>query len=83
MSGTMPQVPLLVEPSLKAKTMGSGSKVSLFELDSDVRATSVCNELFGDVRNMVTGFLKINRMEPSTSRRNNVGRFLRAGPGFR
>ena len=29
MSSTMPQVPLLVESSLKASTIGSGSKVSL------------------------------------------------------
>ena len=29
MSRTMPQVPLLVEFSLKASTVGSGSKVSL------------------------------------------------------
>ena len=29
MSSTMPQVPLLVESSLKVNTTGSGSKVSL------------------------------------------------------
>ena len=31
------------------------------------------NELVGDVRDMITRFLKSNRMEPSTSRRNDIG----------
>ena len=31
------------------------------------------NKLIGDVRDMATGFLKNNRMEPSTGRRNNIG----------
>ena len=74
MSRTVPHVPLLVESSLKAKTIGSGSKVSfLVEQDGEVRVASVRNELIGDVRDMITGFLKNNRMEPSTGRRNNVG----------
>ena len=33
------------------------------------------NKLIGDVRDMITGFLKNNRMEPSTCRRNNIGGF--------
>ena len=31
------------------------------------------NELIGDVRYMITGFLKNNRMEFSTGRRNDIG----------
>ena len=31
------------------------------------------NALIGDVRDMITGFLKNNRMEPSTGRRNDIG----------
>ena len=31
------------------------------------------NELIGDVRDMITGILKNNRMEPSTGRRNDIG----------
>ena len=31
------------------------------------------NELIRDVRDMITGFLKNNRMETSTGRRNNIG----------
>ena len=34
MRRTMPQVPLLVKLSLKASTVGSGSKVSLYEQES-------------------------------------------------
>ena len=45
----------------------------LVQQDSKVRVTSMRNELIGDVRNMITGFLKNNRMEPSTGRRNNIG----------
>ena len=31
------------------------------------------NELIGDVGDVITGFLKNNRMEPSTGRRNDIG----------
>ena len=58
---------------LKAKTTGPGSKVSLLSQDGEVRVPSVRNELVGDVRDMIAGFLKNNRMEPSTSRRDNIG----------
>ena len=45
----------------------------LVEQDSEVRVTSMRKKLIGDVRNMITGFLKNNRMEPSTGRRNIIG----------
>ena len=73
MRRTMPQVHLVVELSLKTSTIGSGSKVSFVGQDSEVRVASVRNELIGDVRNMITGFLKNNRMEPSTGSRNDIG----------
>ena len=69
----MPQVPLLMELSLKASTVGSGSKVSFVEQDSEVRVTRKRNELVRDVRYVITGFLKNSRMEPSTGRRNDIG----------
>ena len=43
------------------------------EQDGEVRVTSVHNELIGDVRNVITGFFKNNRMELSTGRRNDIG----------
>ena len=46
----------------------------LVEQDSEVRVASVRNELIGDVWNMITGFLKNNRMELSTGSENNVSR---------
>ena len=46
-------------------------KSILVEQDSEVRVASV---LIGDVRNMITGFLKNNRMELSTGSGDNVGR---------
>ena len=46
----------------------------LVEQESKVRVARMRNELIGDVRNMITGFLKNNRMEPSTRRRNDIGR---------
>ena len=57
-----------------------GIKSVLVEKVSKVRVTSMRNQLIKDVRNMVTGFLKNNRSEPSTSGRNNIGGFLRASP---
>ena len=38
-------------------------KVVLVEQDSEVRVAGVRNELIGDVRIMITGFLKNDRME--------------------
>ena len=73
MSRTILHVPLLVESSLKAKTHRVGLEGVLVEQDGEVRVASVRNELIGDVRDMITGFLKNNRMEPSTGRRNNIG----------
>ena len=48
----------------------------LVEQDGEVRVASMRNELIGDVRNMITGFLKNNRMKPSTSRRDDIGGVL-------
>ena len=47
--------------------------MSFVEQDSEVRVASVRNELIGDVRNMITGFLKNNRMELSTGSRDYIG----------
>ena len=58
MSRTMPNVPLLVESSLSAKTAGSGSKVSLLSKMARSVLPGVRNELIGDVRDMIAGFLK-------------------------
>ena len=44
------------------------------EKDSKVRVANARNELIGDARNMITGFLNNNRMELSTSRRDDVSR---------
>ena len=57
MNITMHHVSLLVEASLKVKTAGLGSKVSLLSEDGEVRVAGVRNELVGDVRNVATGFL--------------------------
>ena len=46
----------------------------LVEQDSDFRIAGVRHELIGDVRNMITGFLKNNRMKLSTGSGDNVGR---------
>ena len=46
----------------------------LVEQDSEVHVVGVRHELIGDVRNMITGFLKNDRMKLSTGRRDNVGR---------
>ena len=45
----------------------------LVEQDGEVRVASARNELIGDVGDMTAGFLKNNRMEPSTSRRDDIG----------
>ena len=74
--GPYPTYLWLVESSLKASTIWSGSKVSFVEQDSEVRVASVRNELIGDVRNVITGFLKNNRMELSKGSRDNIGGVL-------
>ena len=82
MSRTMPHVPLLVETSLKGNNHRVGLEGVLVEEDGEVRVASVCNELIRDVRDMITGFLKNNRIElPQAAAIILVG-FLRAGPGF-
>ena len=45
----------------------------LVEQDGRVRVASVRNELFGNVGDVITGFLKNNRMKSSASRCNDVG----------
>ena len=65
----MLHVPLLVEISLKARTTGSGSMSWIARSVLPIRR----NELIGDVRDMITGFWKNNRMEPSGSGRNENG----------
>ena len=54
MSKTIPHVPLLVESALNYRVR---LKSILVEQDSEVRVASERNELIGDVRNMITGFL--------------------------
>ena len=66
----LPHVFLLVEDSLKAKHHGVRLKGVLVEQDGEVRVASVRHELIGDV---ITGFLKNNRMEPSTGHRTENG----------
>ena len=61
------------EASLKAKTAGSGSKVSLVEQDGEVPAASVRKQLIGDVSYVITSFLKKSRMKPCTRRCNDIG----------
>ena len=46
----------------------------LVEQDSEVHVVSVRPELIEDVRNMITGFLKNNRMKLTTGSGDNVGR---------
>ena len=52
----------------------------LVEQYGEVRVANVCNELIRDVLDMITGFLKNNRMELSTGRRNNIGGVLAHPP---
>ena len=73
MSRTILHVLLLVESSLNDKHHRVRLKGVLVEQDSEVRVASVRNELIGDVRNVITGFLKNNRMELSTGSRDDVG----------
>ena len=74
MSKTIPQVPLLVESALNVRTIGSRLKGVLVEQDSEIRIVGVRPELIGDVRKMITGFLKNNRKKLSTHSGHNVGR---------
>ena len=73
MSKTIPHVTLLVESTLYVRTSWVRLKGVFIEQDSKVRVASAHKELFRDVRNMITGFLKNNRMELSTGRRDNIG----------
>ena len=66
MSKTIPQVPLHVESALNVRNYRFRLKGVLVEQDSEVRVASVRLELIGDVRNMITGFLKNNRMKLTT-----------------
>ena len=63
----MPHVSLLVEALLKAKTAGLGSKVSLQSRMARSVFAGERNDLVGDVRNMVTGFLQDDCMKSSAS----------------
>ena len=45
----------------------------LVEQDGKVRVASVRNELIGDAGDVITCFLKNNRMKLSTSRRDDIG----------
>ena len=74
MSKTILHVPLLVESTLYVRTVGSGSKVSLFEQDSKVRTAGGHKELLRDVRDVITGFLKNNCMKFTTGSGDNVSR---------
>ena len=76
MSSTMPHVLWLVELSPEGKDRRVRLKGVLVQQDGKVRVTSVRNKLTGDVLDMITGFLKNNRMEPSTCRRNYIGEVL-------
>ena len=49
-------------------------KSVLVEQNSEVRVAGVRRELIGDVRNMITGFLKDNRMKLPAGCGNNIGR---------
>ena len=60
--------------SLECENYRVRLKGVLVERDSEVRVASVRHELIGDERNMITGFLKNNRMEFSTGSGDNVGR---------
>ena len=59
---------------LESENYGFRLKGVLVEQDSEVRVAGVRHELIGDVRNMITGFLKNNRMKLSTGSGDNVGR---------
>ena len=57
---------------LEGEDLRVGLEGVLVEQDGEVRVASVRNELTGNVGDVFTGFLKNNRMKPSTDRRNGV-----------
>ena len=65
MSRTILYVPLACGVFLEGENHRVGLEGVLVEQDGEVRVASVRNELIGDVRDMITGFSKNNRMEPS------------------
>ena len=73
-SKTIPQVPLLVESALNVRNNRVRLKGVLVEQDGKVHVVSVCSEVIRDVRDMVAGFLKNNRMKLPTGSRDNIGR---------
>ena len=73
MSKTIPQSTFASEIFPEGKHRRVRLKSVLVEQESKVRVTSMRNELIGAVRNVIAGFLKNNRMEPSTGCRNNIG----------
>ena len=74
MSKTIPQVPFARRVGLECENYRVRVKGVLDEQDSEVSVASVRHELIGDVRNMITGFLKNNRMELSTASGDNISR---------
>ena len=73
MSKTILHVPLLVESTLHARTIGSGSKVSLLSKIAN-SVLGAHKELLRDVRDVITGFLKNNCMKLTTGSGDNVSR---------
>ena len=69
MSSTMPHVFFARRVGLKRKDCGVRLKGVLVEQDSKVHVVGVCSEEIRDVRDMVTGFLKNNCMEPTAGGR--------------
>ena len=63
-----------MESALNVRTKRVRLKGVLIEQDSEVHVVSVHLELIGDVRYMITGFLKNNRMKLTTGSGDNVGR---------
>ena len=74
MSKTIPHVPLLVESTLYVRPLRSGSKVSSLSKIARSVLPVQHKELFRDVRNVITGFLKNNCMKLTTGSRDNVSR---------
>ena len=58
---------------LERKDCGVRLKSVLVEQDSKVHVVGVCSKVIRDVRDMVTGFLKNNCMEPTAGGRDDVG----------
>ena len=66
MSKTIPHVPLLCGVNLVCEDYKVRLKGVFIEQDSKVRVASAHTELFRDVRNVITGFLKNNCMKLTT-----------------